>query len=855
MGVTMNSSGPGSVMKAVVMAGGEGSRLRPLTSQHPKPLVPVAGTPVIEHILRLLRVHGITKVIVTLQYLGAEIRNRLGDGSDLDMEIEYVVEDRPLGTAGSVRNAAHLLEDTFLVISGDSLTDIDLTAVIEEHRRRGSHASIVLKSVPNPLEYGVVVTEPDGRVSRFLEKPSWGEVFSDHANTGIYVIEPTVLKHIKPGTSVDWAQDVFPQMLRRREPLFGIVAEGYWCDIGSIQSYMQANWDALEGHVQCHIPGRREGNVWIGEGVEFGIGVQLEGPAYIGDEVKLKAGAFINGHAVIDRYSIVDDNAKVSNTVIWPHSYIGENCRLRQSIVCRNVTIKNGSLLEENSVIGDDCVIGRGSRVRSGVKIWPHKEVEPGSTVNESVIWAGEWRRGLFSSYGMGGLINVELTPEFSARLGAAFAATLPRNSTVAVARDHARSSRMIKRAIVSGVISAGAQVRDLNEVPVPLTQFALREDDCHAGVHVLVSPLDQRSADIRFFDTDGLQIDKRAERKFENLFFREDFRRAAFYEMGDIVRVDSHDEYVRHLLASVDAAAIGAAHFRVLIDYDYSQASTVLPGILNDLGVVAIPLNAGLNERPRNRTVPEETALISHTVRADVGCMISPTGERITFIDDEGTVLSPYETFGVLIGWWMRSHPGTVMAPATTPQWIVSHVETSGGSFTATPGEASAVLRASAAPGACLAADGEGGFIWPSFFGAFDAMYTLVKLLEMRAVFGAKLSDVRRRLPVSTYITATEFCPWEAKGRVMRRLLEEHEGRELDLVDGLKVFVEGGFVLVRPDPDEPSYHVVASVDDEATGRQLVDEYRERVRVAQGGNRHEAQVREAATAEEPPVLA
>jgi mannose-1-phosphate guanylyltransferase/phosphomannomutase len=217
--------------------------------------------------------------------------------------------------------------------------------------------------------------------------------------------------------------------------------------------------------------------------------------------------------------------------------------------------------------------------------------------------------------------------------------------------------------------------------------------------------------------------------------------------------------------------------------------------------------------------------------------------------------VLSPYETFGVLIGWWMRSHPGTVMAPATTPQWIVSHVETSGGSFTATPGEASAVLRASAAPGVCLAADGEGGFIWPSFFGAFDAMYTLVKLLEMRAVFGAKLSDVRRRLPVSTYITATEFCPWEAKGRVMRRLLEEHEGRELDLVDGLKVFVEGGFVLVRPDPDEPSYHVVASVDDEATGRQLVDEYLERVRVAQGGNRHEAQVREAATAEEPPVLA
>ena len=849
----MNSSSPGSGMKAVVMAGGEGSRLRPLTSQYPKPLVPVAGTPVVEHILRLLRDHGITKVILTLQYLGAEIRNRLGDGSDLDMEIEYVVEDRPLGTAGSVRNAAHLLDDTFLVISGDALTDIDLTWVIEEHRRHQSHASIVLKSVPNPLEYGVVVTEPDGRVRRFLEKPSWGEVFSDHANTGIYVIEPTVFEHIKPDTSVDWAQDVFPRMLRRKEPLFGIVAAGYWCDIGSIQSYMQANWDALEGHVRCHIPGRREGNVWIGEGVEFGIGVQLEGPAFIGDEVKLKAGAFINGHAVIDKYSIIDDNAKVSNTVIWPHSYIGENCRLRQSIVCRNVTIKNGSLLEENTVIGDDCVIGRGSRIRSGVKIWPHKEVEPGSTVNESVIWAGEWRRGLFSSYGMGGLINVELTPEFCARLGAAFAATLPRNATIAVARDHARSSRMIKRALVSGLISAGARVRDLNEVPVPVTQFATRGGRCDAGVHVLVSPLDQRSADIRFFDADGLQIDKRAERKFENLFFREDFRRAAFYEMGEIERHLPLPEYTQHLLGSVDAEAIRAAKFRVLIDYDYSQASTVLPAILNELGITAIPLNAGLNEQPHHRTVPEETALISRTVHADAGCMISPTGERIIVIDDEGTVMTAYETFGILISWWMKTHPGIVLAPATTPQWIASYIEESGGTFTPTPGEASLVLRASVGPTTCLAADGEGGFIWPYFFGAYDAMYTMVKLLELRAVHQTPLSEMRRRLPVAPYITATEFCPWEAKGKVMRRLLQEHEGRELDLVDGLKVFVDGGFVLVRPDPDEPAYHVVASVQDEAVGRKLVNEYLERVRAAQGDNGHTAAASDATAVPEPHV--
>jgi mannose-1-phosphate guanylyltransferase/phosphomannomutase len=422
------------------MAGGEGSRLRPLTSRRPKPLVPVVGLPVMEHILNLLRDHGITEVVVTLAYLGADIRNHFGDGSDFGMSIEYVVEDSPLGTAGSVRNAAHLLDETFLVISGDALTDFDLTWAIEEHRRRASHATIVLYSVPNPLEYGVVVTDADGAVRRFLEKPSWGEVFSDQANTGIYVIEPQVLDYVRPGMSYDWSQDVFPQMLRKGDPLYGIVASGYWCDIGNIQSYLQANWDALEGRVRCRIPGqRRDHNVWVGDGVEFGVDVKVEGPAYIGDEAKIKAGAYLNGPVVIDRYVVVDDNAKVSNSVIWPHSYIGENSRLRQSLVCRSVTVKNNVLLEENTVVGDECVIGAGSRVAAEVKIWPHKEVQAGSTVHESIIWAGEWKRGLFASYGLTGLINVELTPEFCSRLGAAYAATMPKGSTLAITRDRSR--------------------------------------------------------------------------------------------------------------------------------------------------------------------------------------------------------------------------------------------------------------------------------------------------------------------------------------------------------------------------------------------------------------------------------
>lgn len=813
------------------MAGGEGSRLRPLTSRYPKPLVPVAGSGIIEHILRLLKKHGINSCIITLGYLGAEIRNRLGDGSDFDMQLEYAVEERPLGTAGSVRNAANLIgNEPFLVISGDALTDIDLTAVIAEHKARGSDASIILKSVPNPLQYGVVVTDDEGRVRRFVEKPSWGEVISDRVNTGIYVVEPQVLDLIKPDSVVDWSQDVFPKMLKRKMGLSGVVASGYWCDIGSIQSYLKANWDVLEGRVDCFIPGRREGNAWIGEDVEFGSNVTLEGPVFIGDEVKLKAGAFLNGPVIVDRYTVVDENAKLSNTVVWPHSYIGEGCRLRQTIICRNVTLKNQSLVEDDSVIGDECVIGHGSHIRAGVKIWPHKEVEPGSTVNESIIWAGEWRRGLFTSWGMNGLINVELTPEFCARLGAAFAATLPRGATIAVGRDHARSSRMIKRAMVSGIVSAGATVRDLDELPVPVTQWAIVNTLCDAGVHVMVSPLDQRSADIRIFDKNGLPIDKRDERKLENLFYREDFRRAAFYEMGEIEHHSPFDSYKRHLLESVDVDAIRAAQFKVLIDYDYSQASAILPEILAKLGVDVIPLNSGLSEMPHQRKVPTETALITKTVHADIGCMLHPTGERLTVIDDSGVPLSHSELFAILLRWSRQT--GIVVGPATSPQWVYGLATSTGSTFVSTPSDPGTVLRSAAAADTTLASDGDGGFVWPNFMHAYDAMYTLVKMLELRIKSDETLAEARERLPQTAYLTATEFCPWESKGRVMRKLLEQHRGQLVDLVDGIKVFIDGGFVLVRPDPDEPAYHIVASTQDQKLGKQLIKEYTRKVREA-----------------------
>src|SRR5205085_2102962 len=261
--------GPRGV-RAVVMAGGEGTRLRPLTSNQPKPMVPIVGKPCMEHIIELLREHGFDEVIITVAFLPQAIRSYFGDGESLGVSIEYSVEESPLGTAGSVRLASDKLGETVLVISGDALCDIDLTKLVEFHREKDAAVTIGLKSVENPLEFGIVVTDEEGRIERFLEKPSWSQVFSDTINTGIYVLEPEVLRHVPTDRPYDFSKELFPLLLEMGRPIYGFSMDGYWQDIGNLDQYRQANFDALEERVGLAISGiRLRGNIWLGEGVEL----------------------------------------------------------------------------------------------------------------------------------------------------------------------------------------------------------------------------------------------------------------------------------------------------------------------------------------------------------------------------------------------------------------------------------------------------------------------------------------------------------------------------------------------------------------------------------------------------------
>src|SRR5437588_1124618 len=413
-------------VKAVVMAGGQGTRLRPLTSNQPKPMLPIVGQPMLHHILRLLRRNGLGEVVITVQFLASIIRNFFGDGSDLDLSLTYATEDEPLGTAGSVKNAEHLLDDTFRSVSGDAVTDIGLQEVVRFHREKGAAVTVTLKRVENPLEFGIVITDDEGRIERFLEKPGWGEVFSDQINTGIYVIEPDVLGFIPGDEEFDFAQDLFPLLLEKGLPLYGFVADGAWTDVGNVEAYMQVHRDVLDRKVHLDLEAfELTGGLWLAQGAEIDPEAQLEGPLFVGPNSKVEGGVELRSHSVIGANVVIKSGAFLHRAVVLDNAYIGPHTSLRGCVIGKNTDVKHGARIGEGAVVGDECYIGEGALLNPEVKVYPFKTVEPGAMVSQSIIWESRGSRSLFGERGVSGLVSIDITPEMALRLAMAFTSTL----------------------------------------------------------------------------------------------------------------------------------------------------------------------------------------------------------------------------------------------------------------------------------------------------------------------------------------------------------------------------------------------------------------------------------------------
>src|ERR687887_2808193 len=577
-------------MRAVVMAGGEGTRLRPLTSNQPKPMVPIVGKPCMEHILELLRQHGFEEVIVTVAFLPQAIRSYFGNGESLGLTMEYSVEESPLGTAGSVRLASDRLDDTFLVISGDALCDIDLGALVAFHREKEAAVTIGLMSVDNPLEFGIVVTDEDGRIERFLEKPSWGQVFSDTINTGIYVLEPEVLRHVPADRPYDFSKELFPLLLEMGRPLYGYVCDGYWQDIGNLDQYRQANFDALEERVRLNVPGiRLRGNIWIGEGVEVDDLEGVEGPAYLGNYCRISPSTSIGEYSVLSNSVTLRERARVVRSVIDSSTHVGRSAVIEGAIIGRSCDVRSHVHVQSGAAIGDEVVLGAQSVVHPNVRIYPYKEVESGAQIHESLIWESRASSRLFGRDGVAGLVNVDLTPDVAVRLAAALGTALKRAARVVASRESPAACRMVKRAMISGVNSTGVDVADLRVLPAAISRHLLKTHGYDAGFHVGTSPTDPEVIQIRFFEQPGIQLTPALQKEVEKHFTRQEFRRAAYDEVGTITypaRV--REGYAQDLLSSLEVEAIRARRYRIVVDYGYSATSFVLPLVLGPLGVEA---------------------------------------------------------------------------------------------------------------------------------------------------------------------------------------------------------------------------------------------------------------------------
>lgn len=830
-------------MKAVLMAGGSGTRLRPLTCDIPKPMVPMLNRPMAEHIINLLKRHGITDIIVTLYYLPQVIQNYFGDGRDFGVNITYSVEEKmPLGTAGSVKAIEQYLDETFLVISGDSLTDIDLTSAIEYHRRSQSLATLLLHRVENPLEFGVVITDENGRVQRFLEKPSSSEVFSDTINTGTYILEPEVLRMLEPEKEVDFSKDLFPLLLRRNDPMFGYIPEGYWEDVGNLQAYREAHYDILEGKVKIDWPyPEREPGIYIGEGTIVHPSARLNGPLVIGHHCQISEGVVISPGTVIGDNVIVKGDASLKRPVVWNNAYLGEHSELRGCVIGKNTGIKRGAEVLEGAIVSNDCIVGEDAILKPNVKIWPNKTIETGATVSSSLIWGSSAQRTLFGASGVSGLVNIEITPEFAVKLGAAFGATLPAGTSVLVGRDGSQAARMINRGMISGLMSVGINVMNLETSSIPVARYQAPTLGVQGGVHIRISPDRPDVCQIEFFDRTGMTISKTMEKKIESNFFKEDFRRVQLTDIGDISFPARVTEYYKQgFLKEIPASkALNDRKLKVVIDYAFSIGSPLLPSLLGDLDVETVVLNAHL--RPKLPSAEEKLLLANQlsevvlALRADFGVQLDANGERILLVDNMGRILREEALTATLTQLFLSAHPGATIALPVTASNVNERIAERLGSE---------VLRTKASPRAMMEvahqekvlwAGTAGTYIFPGMHPGFDGMLCIAKIAEALSTLGKSLSQVEADMPEFHHLHEQVSCAWEHKGTVMRLLVEQGKDKNLELLDGVKIHTPHGWVLVLPDPVEPRIHLYADGRSAIEAERYIEDYAAAIRAMAAG--------------------
>ncbi|MBN2366079.1 MAG: nucleotidyltransferase [Calditrichaeota bacterium] len=824
-------------MKAVIMAGGFGTRLRPLTYNLPKPMAPVFNKPMMEHIILLLKEYGIQDIIALLYFQPHHITDYFGDGKKWKVNIRYVSAEADFGTAGSVKNAEEFLDERFIIISGDVLTDYHLDHLLKFHEERGAEATIALSRQTNPLQFGIVMTKEDGQIDRFLEKPTWGQVFSDTINTGIYVLEPSVLHRIPPKEEFDFSKDLFPAMLRAQAPLFGHISENYWKDVGNLNEYLLANFDALSGKVKLHLPDYSfSDGIWKHETAEIAEGAIIKAPALIGPDVRIKEGAVIQ-NSILGAGCIIHQNARIQDSILWDNVSIGENTSTHKDVIGYRTRIDPDVYVSDNCFISDDVYIGKGATVKANIKIWPKKEIEAGATLTTSLIMGDRWLRELFTESKVSGLVNSEISPEFASKLGAALGAMVGIGKTVLVARDSSPPSRMINRGIINGLMSTGIQVFDLRNMPIPIVRHQLHSFSASAGVVTRLSPRQQETVEVIFLDGDGTDFPVKKRKSMERLFFGEDFFRAPSHQIGQIdfpIRVT--EQYRFNFLNQIDAEAIRRRSPKIVVDFSFGGASSILPAILGRLSVQVVGLNAFL-EGHRLEQDPESTQKsinevqnIVPTVNADVGFILNASAEKIWVIDDKGNLIDHQKLVLLVVRLALELYKyDKIAVPVDTCIHVEEICSRHNCHIMYTSSDHQGLMDAVLNREIQFAAGTRGGFIFRNFHFSSDGMYNIARILEMLALSNRTLSELVKELPGIHVRKTAVPCPWDRKGQVMRQIMKHSEGKKRLLIDGVRLQLNEGTVLFLPDKEKAYFYVQTDSATPEKSEQLMMKYVELV--------------------------
>lgn len=827
-------------MRAVLMAGGSGTRLRPLTCDLPKPMVPILNRPIAEHIINLLKRHQITEVIATLHYLPDVMRDYFQDGSDFGVQMTYAVEeDQPLGTAGCVKNIDELLDQTFLVISGDSITDFDLTAAIEFHKQKKSKATLVLTRVPNPVEFGVVITDEEDRIRRFLEKPSSSEIFSDTVNTGIYILEPEVLEYLPENQECDFSKELFPLLLEKDEPMYGYIAQGYWCDVGHLDAYRESQYDGLHRKVKLdYAYDEQSPGVWVGQNTFIEPSAKLEAPCLIGSNCRIGARVQIAGGTVVGDNVTIGADANLKRPIVWNGAIIGEEVHLRACVISRGTRVDRRAHVLEGAVVGSLSTVGEEAQISPSVRVWPSKQIESGATLNINLIWGQTAQRNLFGQRGVTGLANIDITPEFAVKLGAAYGSTLKPGSQVIVSRDQRSISRMVTRSLIAGLMSVGVNIQNLDATAIPMARTVVSTLGVVGGIHVRVHPDRPDYILIEFIDQKGINISKAQEKKIEGAYFKEDFRRVQIHEIGNVVYPSQMvATYCTAFEKNLNVEAIHHSSSKVVIDYTYGVSGAVLPQLLAKFGCDAVVLNASLKQTALSSAEKEGLLIqLGHVVealKANFGVQVSANGEQMILVDESGIAIRGEVLTALMVNMVLTAHPrGTVVVPVHVSSAVEQIARRHDAKVIRTKANPTALMEeCRKSPNVVMGGSGEIGFIFPELHPGFDAMFCIAKIIEMLTIQERSLAAIRTELPRVYHKSYTVRCPWTVKGALMRHLVETHPAEVLELIDGVKIVNrhEDSWILILPDAGEPVVHLFANSHDREWVDETLREYRTRV--------------------------